>query len=601
MEFTRHSCVDCGRTFCCFRSWHGLRLRRNCLGLACARTRRIGICYLYSRLNGCDLQRDYGRTHSAIKIGARVVPGPSTSTRVLRCRRKMTVSARAELLVAWLPDLLYTGGVFESGLALVCDASGQIARLSRADELTDEKRIRLSNRALLPGMINAHSHAFQRVLRGRTEYRSDDRADSFWTWREMMYSAATRLTPENIYDASRMAFMEMVLGGITAVGEFHYLHNAPDGTPYDDPNLLAKQVIRAANDVGLRIALLRVAYARSGFQIGTNPRQARFIESDSESFLKNFESLVDSVSSSTVRQGTVSGEVPPDSQASDKAWIGLAPHSVRAVPLEYLREVIGYAGPHALKIHMHVAEQPAEVSSCVAEYGRTPVALLQTEGFLSENFTAVHAIHVTAKAIAGFGKTGALVCACPTTERNLGDGVVPVDEYFRQDVDVCLGTDSHAQIDLLEDARELEYHLRLQKLERGVLSGGDRTVREGASSITQESSDGKDSTTRPDGQISTIATRLFDCATIKGARSIGATGGFLEAGKPADFFTVDLNDPSIAGSSSDDLISNIVFSLSRAAIREVVVGGKPIVSDGRHIEQEEIVEKFSDLQKRLWS
>src|SRR6266496_3774589 len=554
MEFTRHSCVDCGRTFCCFRSWHGLRLRRNCLGLACARTRRIGICYLYSRLNGCDLQRDYGRTHSAIKIGARVVPGPSTSTRVLRCRRKMTVSARAELLVAWLPDLLYTGGVFESGLALVCDASGQIARLSRADELTDEKRIRLSNRALLPGMINAHSHAFQRVLRG-----------------------------------------------ITAVGEFHYLHNAPDGTPYDDPNLLAKQVIRAANDVGLRIALLRVAYARSGFLIGTNPRQARFIESDSESFLKNFESLVDSVSSSSVRQGTVSGEVPPDSQASDKAWIGLAPHSVRAVPLEYLREVIRYAEPRDLKVHMHVAEQPAEVSSCVAEYGRTPVALLQTEGFLSENFTAVHAIHVTAKAIAGFGKTGALVCACPTTERNLGDGVVPVDEYFRQDVDVCLGTDSHAQIDLLEDARELEYHLRLQKLERVVLAGRNPTVREGASSITQESSDGKDSTTRPDGQISTIATRLFDCATIKGARSIGATGGFLEAGKPADFFTVDLNDPSIAGSSSDDLISNIVFSLSRAAIREVVVGGKPVVSDGRHIEQKEIVEKFSDLQKRVWS
>jgi len=513
----------------------------------------------------------------------------------------MTVSARAELLVAWLPDLLYTGGVFESGLALVCDASGQIARLSRADELTDEKRIRLSNRALLPGMINAHSHAFQRVLRGRTEYRSDDRADSFWTWREMMYSAATRLTPENIYDASRMAFMEMVLGGITAVGEFHYLHNAPDGTPYDDPNLLAKEVIRAANDSGLRIALLRVAYARSGFQIGTNPRQARFIESDSESFLKNFESLVDSVSSSTVRQGTVSGEVPPDSQASDKAWIGLAPHSVRAVPLEYLREVIGYAGPHALKIHMHVAEQPAEVSSCVAEYGRTPVALLQTEGFLSENFTAVHAIHVTAKAIAGFGKTGALVCACPTTERNLGDGVVPVDEYFRQDVDVCLGTDSHAQIDLLEDARELEYHLRLQKLERGVLSGGDRTVREGASSITQESSDGKDSSTLPDGWVSALASRLFDCATVKGARSIGATGGFLEAGKPADFFTVDLNDPSIAGASLEDLLSSIVFAASRAAIREVVVGGKPVVSDGRHIEQEEIVEKFSDLQKRLWS
>ncbi len=513
----------------------------------------------------------------------------------------MTTGKPNDELIAWLPDLIYAGDRFESGLALVCNSAGQITRTVRADELKDEKKIRLQNRAMLPGMINAHSHAFQRVLRGRTEYRSNDRADSFWTWREMMYSAATRLTPEDIYDASRMAFMEMVLGGITAVGEFHYLHNAPDGTPYDDPNLLAKQVIRAANDAGLRIALLRVAYSRSGFQTATNPRQARFIESGSAIFLKNLESLINSVSSSTIRQGAVSGAILPNDRASDKAWIGLAPHSVRAVPLEYLREVIRYAEPHDLKVHMHVAEQPAEVSSCVAEYGRTPVALLQTEGFLSENFTAVHAIHVTPKAIAGFGKTGALVCACPTTERNLGDGVVPVDEYFRQDVDVCLGTDSHAQIDLLEDARELEYHLRLQKLERVVLSGGDPTVRVGSLSVTQESSDGKASSTLPDGWVSALASRLFDCATVKGARSIGATGGFLETGKPADFFTVDLNDPSIAGASLEDLLSSIVFAASRAAIREVVVGGKPVVSDGRHIEQEEIVEKFSDLQKRLWS
>jgi formimidoylglutamate deiminase len=527
------------------------------------------------------------------------------------------MSARAELLVAWLPDLLYTGSGFKSGLALVCDASGQIVRLSRPDELTNEKRIRLSNRALLPGMVNAHSHAFQRVLRGRTEYRSGefsaglphesagpplsiDSKDSFWTWREMMYSAATLLTPEDIYDASRMAFMEMALAGITAVGEFHYLHHAPDGSAYDDPNLLAKEVIRAANDVGLRIALLRVAYARSGFQTAVNPKQLRFIEKDPDTFLKNLESLINNVMGTTLRSETGNLALP-DGRASNTTWVGVAPHSVRAVPLEYLREVIGYAGPHALKVHMHVAEQPAEVSSCVAEYGRTPVALLKTEGFLSKNFTAVHAIHVTPKAISGFGKTGALVCACPTTERNLGDGVVPVDEYFKQNVDVCLGTDSHAQIDLLEDARELEYHLRMQKLERVVLGRGDPTVRQDASSVTQESSNMKDSSTLPDGRVSALAARLFDCATIKGARSIGAAGGILEKGKPADFFTVDLNNPSIAGSSSDDLISSIVFSLSRAAIREVVIGGKPIVSNGQHISQEEIVERFNQLQQRLWN
>ena len=476
--------------------------------------------------------------------------------------------------IAWLPDLFCVAGRFESDLALVCDASGIIARIARADELRDEKRVRLSRRALLPGMVNAHSHAFQRVLRGRTEYRTGSTSfsgrllpaessgsrtldeastrDSFWTWREMMYSAATRLTPEDIYDASRLAFLEMALSGITAVGEFHYLHHAPKGRSYDDPNLLANEVMRAAGEVGLRIALLRVAYARSGFQTNLNPKQARFIESSPDVYLRNLEALIACVSRANTPPAT---------------WVGVAPHSVRAVPLDYLREVIAYANENDLKIHMHVAEQPAEVSACVEEYGRSPFALLETEELLSERFTAVHAIHVTPKAVPSFAKSGAMVCACPTTERNLGDGVVPADEYFKHGVPMCLGTDSHAQIDLLEDARELEYHLRLQKLERAMLS----------------------------------VTELFDCVTINGARSIGSPGGALEVGRPADFFTVALDDPSIAGASKDDLLSSIVFTLSRTAVREVVVGGKPIVSEGQHLIQEEVVERFDQLQQKLWS
>jgi len=465
-------------------------------------------------------------------------------------------------LIAWLPDLIYAGAQFESDRALVCDASGNIAQLVSVSDLRNEKRIRLPHRAILPGMVNAHSHAFQRVLRGRTEYKTADH-DSFWTWRELMYSAATRLSPEDVYDASRMAFLEMALSGITAVGEFHYLHHAPDGKPYTDANLLAKEVIRAAGDVGLRIALLRVAYVRSGFQTEPNVRQARFIESDSAGYLKNLDSLS-------------AGLALSDDRASDTAWVGIAPHSVRAVPLEYLKRVIGFANEHALKIHMHVAEQPAEVSACVEEYGRTPIALLESEGLLSDRFTAVHAIHVTAKGIAAFAKTGAMVCACPTTERNLGDGVMPADEYLRNDVSICLGTDSHTQIDFFEEARELEYHLRLQKLERAVLGA------------------------RTSSSASDTAALLFDCATTSGARSIGAPGGRLEAEKPADFFTVDLNDPGIAGASRDDLLASILFSASRAAVCEVVVGGKPIVSEGQHLIQEEVVERFNELQRRLW-
>ncbi|HYV00307.1 MAG TPA: amidohydrolase family protein, partial [Pyrinomonadaceae bacterium] len=258
------------------------------------------------------------------------------------------------------------------------------------------------------------------------------------------------------------------------------------------------------------------------------------------------------------------------------AWTGVAPHSVRAVPLDYLKEVIGVANSKQLPVHMHVAEQPAEVSACIAEYGRSPVALLATEGLLSERFTGVHVIHVTPKAMRMLADARAMVCACPTTERNLGDGIVPADRFFSNGLRVSLGTDSHVEIDLLEDARELEYHLRLQKAERAILA------------------------TAEDKGRSALAVRLFDCATANGAASINAPGGSLEPGRPTDFFTVDLDDPSIAGASSDDLLPAIVFSLSKTAIRDVVVGGKRIVEDGRHAQQEDIVARFKTLQKKLW-
>jgi formimidoylglutamate deiminase len=481
----------------------------------------------------------------------------------------------------WLPNLIYSNGGFRGDRGLPCDETGQVALPIQPHEVA--LNIRLENRALLPGLVNTHSHAFQRVIRGRTEYATANQKDSFWTWRELMYSAALRLSPEDVYDASRMAFLEMALSGITSVGEFHYLHRAPDGSAYDDPNLLAKEVIRAATDVGLRIALLRVAYARAGFEKEANPHQLRFIEPDPETYLKNVEQLAQDlspVSSPTVKEGLGLSQTDgalPKGRATATAWVGVAPHSVRAVPLPYLKEVIEVANQRRLPVHMHVAEQPAEVSACIEEYGRSPVALLATEGLLSERFTAVHAIHVTPKAVRLLADARATVCACPTTERNLGDGIVPIDQFFAQSVPVSLGTDSHAQIDLMEDARELEYHLRLQKMERAVLASGDD---EGASAI---------------------AARLFQCATVNGAASINAPSGSLEVGRPADFFTVDLNDPSIAGASSNDLLSAVVFSLSRTAIKDVVVGGKRIVEDGRHADQEVIVQRFKKLQKKLWS
>jgi formimidoylglutamate deiminase len=437
----------------------------------------------------------------------------------------------------WLPDLIYLDGTFESGLAMFAGADGRISRFSRESG----NAIRLPGRAMLPGLVNVHSHAFQRSIRGRTERRTADR-DTFWTWRVAMYHAANAMSPEAMVPVARMAFMEMALSGITTVGEFHYVHHDSNGAPYANRNEMALAVVRAASDVGIRIVALRAAYVRAGFGKPLDPAQRRFITPRVEDFIADTEALRTFVP------------------------VGVAPHSVRAVPLDYLRDIARYAKENRLPLQMHVAEQPAEVEACLAEYGRRPVELLHDEGILDQSFTGIHAIHITSEEARFLARSTA--CACPTSERNLGDGAVPADQLYGAGSRISFGSDSNVQIDLLEDARLLEYHLRMKKLERAILPGGART--------------------------------LFQSATESGAQSLQAPGGTLAAGRAADFFTIDLNDPSIAGSSRDTLIDNIVFSLARTAVRDVVVGGKMIVRDGRHALQEEITRGFDDAQMRLW-
>jgi formimidoylglutamate deiminase len=461
-------------------------------------------------------------------------------------------------VIAWLPDLVYSEGRFASGVAIVCDSDGRVARISQSpDDLRSARR--LPHRAILPGLVNVHSHSFQRAIRARTEHRTSADHDTFWTWREAMYHAATRLSPDDIYHVARMAFMEMLLSGITTVGEFHYLHHAPDGTPYEDRNLLAEHVVRAAQEAGLRIALQRTAYVRSGFQKAANPLQARFITTRVEDFIKDTDTLRDSLATS----------YPPE-----RAWVSVAPHSVRAIPLPYLLDVARYAEARNLKVHMHVAEQPAEIEACEAEYGARPIALLRRHRILNDSFTAVHAIHLTEHEIEFLGEAKAKVCACPTTERNLGDGIGPTDLLASRGIGICYGSDSNVQIDLLEDARQLEYHVRLKLLQRAVLA--------------------------PDTGVESLAASLFDSATSVGAESVGAPAGDLRPGRLADFFAVDLNDPSIAGAGEGALLSNVVFSAERAAIREVFVGGKQVIEEGRHFLQDEIVARFAEVQRRLW-
>jgi formimidoylglutamate deiminase len=452
------------------------------------------------------------------------------------------------------PELLYSNGRFVSNRGLLVGENGQVLSDVEPLDSASIQTVELPGKAILPAFVNAHSHSFQRLIRGKSESRLVSGRD-FWSWRGTMYHAASQLDPQDVYDVARMAFLEMALAGTTTVGEFHYLHNAPNGLPYDDPNLLSKQVIAAAQSVGVRIVLLRTAYLRSGYQLPSDPGQTRFFESGT-AFLRNMDSLT---SEFAVGASEVS--------------FGVAPHSIRAVPIGDLSEIAAWSRDRKLPLHMHVSEQVAENIACIREYGLPPVELLHKERILGPDFTAVHAIHLQDNEVDLLAQKGAGVCSCPTTERNLGDGILATDRIMAAGIRVALGSDSQAQIDPLEDARQLDYHLRLQRQERAILDRID---------------------SKP------LALRLFECSTVNGARSLAVPTGDLMPGSFADFFTVDLSDVSIAGHSSEDLLPIVVFALPRSAIRDVVVNGTFIVRDGKHAGQDEIVSRYTEVHRKVW-
>jgi formimidoylglutamate deiminase len=452
------------------------------------------------------------------------------------------------------PELLYSNGRFIANGGVLVSESGLFLETAHNLETSSARIVNLPGKAILPGLVNVHSHSFQRLIRGKSESRIISGKD-FWSWRGTMYHAASQLDPQDVYDVARMAFLEMVLAGTTTVGEFHYLHNAANGQPYDDPNLLSRQVIAAAQSVGIRIALLRTAYLRSGYELPRDPGQIRFFESTGN-FLENMTALIEDCSANPT-----------------EVRFGVAPHSIRAVPLPDLKEIAVWARARRLPLHMHVAEQVAENTACLREYGHTPVDLFNRERILGPDFTAVHAIHINSDEIAMLADADSIICSCPTTERNLGDGILAADNVMAAGIRVALGSDSQAQIDPLEDARELDYHLRLEQQQRAILD-----------------------------QIAAkpLASWLFDCATVHGAQALALPGGDLTAGSLADFFTVDLHDVSVSGHSAEDLLPILVFSLNRSAIRDVVVNGRFILRDQQHIHQNEIVSRYKDVHRKVW-
>ncbi|MBS2013735.1 MAG: formimidoylglutamate deiminase [Deltaproteobacteria bacterium] len=300
---------------------------------------------------------------------------------------------------------------------------------------------------VLPALTTVHSHAFQRGMRGaaqRPRGAGGGGREDFWSWRGAMYRAASALDPESIERISRVAFRELACAGVRTVGEFHYIHHQPDGTPYDDRLVMSRAVVRAAKSEGLRISLLRVAYHRAGPGLPAEPGQRRFCDPTVDAVLRDIDDL----------RAEYKGD--PDVR------VGVAPHSVRAVPPEWIRELSAYATKHDLPFHMHVAEQQREIAECVAETGKRPVELLDHLGVLGPRFVAVHATHFDVNEAQLFGRAKAFACVCATTESDLGDGLPDLVAMRAAGARLCTGIDSHVITDPIADLRALETLARLR-------------------------------------------------------------------------------------------------------------------------------------------
>ncbi|MDM4722703.1 formimidoylglutamate deiminase [Micromonospora sp. WMMA1363] len=425
---------------------------------------------------------------------------------------------------AWLPEqsqptpdvLIETDGARITGVTPLTTGSRPPAGV---EVLTDAVRL---PGLTLPGLANAHSHAFHRALRGRTHGGRGD----FWTWREAMYTVAARLDPDSYLALARAGYAEMALAGITCVGEFHYLHHGPDGTPYDDPNAMSAALVEAAAHAGVRVTLLDAAYltATVDGQPLTGP-QRRFGDGDALRWAERVAAFA------------------PDGA---HARVGGAIHSVRAVPAGQLAAVADWAHRRGAPLHVHLSEQPAENDACRAVHGCTPTRLLADHGVLGRHTTAVHATHPTSADVTLLGESRTGVCLCPTTERDLADGIGPARRMAEAGSPLSLGTDSHAVVDLFEEARAVELDERLRTRRRGHFA----------------------------------AAELVTAATAAGHVALGwGDAGRLCVGDRADLVTVRLDSARTAGVPP----VGVVFAATAADVAQVVVDGRVVVRDGRHL------------------
>jgi formimidoylglutamate deiminase len=412
-----------------------------------------------------------------------------------------------------IPDLVLDAGGAHEGLAVAFE-DGRVVDVGAAGGGE-----RLPHRALAPGFANDHSHAFQRGLRGRVEHLDPDRPhDDFWTWRERMYALAASLDPDSMRRVAERCYAEMLAAGYTSVTEFHYVHHGAEGTPYEDPNALAKSVAEAARSVGIRLLLLPVAYARGGIP--------RFRDRHLDAFLGRVDDL--------------------RAWARDRPQIdvGVAAHSVRAVPREWLEGIAGYARREDLPLHIHADEQPGEISASHEEYGLRPIELLAEAGFLGLRTTVVHATHADERELDLLAEHRCSVCVCPTTEGNLGDGFAPSEGILGRGIGLSIGSDQHVRLDPFEELRELETNARRLAGRRNVL-------------VTTE-----------------------EASPTPYLLRAGWQRPGLEPGGPADFVEIDLSHPDTAGVEPGYLPSALVFGAGRDVVAASWVGGKRVYGGG---------------------
>ena len=397
---------------------------------------------------------------------------------------------------------------------------------------------------VVPGMPNAHSHAFQRAMAGNAEYRIGAR-DSFWTWRQAMYALANRIGPEDLRIVATQLFVEMLKSGYTSVAEFHYLHRAAPDARSLDVNPLWEAVSHAARAAGIGLTFLPTLYQSSDFGgQPLKPEQVRFFL-DTDEFLSAIERRI-------------ADERRANSHASNPMLrTGAAFHSLRAVPLDHLRRAaLALRGIDAsMPVHIHVAEQMLEVRACETATGRRPIELLLDQDLLTPHWCVVHATHATPGELEGLVAAGAAVCVSVSTEANLGDGFFDAARFLNMDGRLCVGSDSQSTVSPAEELRWLEYQQRLRKRRRGVLAAKSE---------------------------SHVGTRLWRDAALSGARALGQAVGRIAVGCRADWLVVDAEHPSMAGASADTALDRLLFAGADKAIRDVMVGGQWVVKGGSH-------------------